>query len=147
MHLSTGASLRDQSNDNKSYFLAPATRRSYLGTTSRPKQRQQIVHLSRATAATRTSWPWGTNSRPKQRQQVVHLRTGAFRDQSNGNKSHILALGHRILHCIASGPKQQRIVHLSIGTPLQDRSSGNKSYFLALGHHFETKPTAKNSTS
>ena len=179
VHLCIGAPLRDQSNGNKSYIL-------------------ELGHHfeSEATATNRTSYNWGTTSRPKQRQQIVHLSIGApLRDQSNGNKSHILALGHhpetkatatnRTLsigaplrdqshgnksHILEWGhhfetkatatnrtsfhwgttsrPKQrQQIVHLSIGAPLRDQSNGNKSYVFALGHHFETKATATNRTS
>ena len=197
MHLGIGAPLRDQSNGNKSYVLAlghhveakaTATNRTsqHGGATSRPKQRQQIVHLSigaplrdqsngnksymldlghhfetKATATNRTSWNWGTTSKPKQRQQVVHLSIGApLRDQSNGNKSYIYSLGHHFetkatatnrtsFHWgTTSRPKQrQQIVHLSIGAPLRDQSNGNKSYILAFGHHFEAKATATNRAS
>ena len=164
LHLSTGATFRDQINGIKSYIVAlghhfetkaTATNSTlqHHGTASRPKQRQQIIHLrigaplkhqsngntsyilalghhfeTKATATNRTSWHWGTTStpKPKQRQQIVHLSIGApLRDQRNGNKSYILALGHH--------PR--------------DQSNDNKSIILALGHHFETKATATNRTS
>ena len=202
-----GTPLRDQSNGNKSYILAlghhfetkaTATNRTSWnwGTTSRPKQRTQIVHLSigaplrdqsngnksyilalghyfetKATSTNRTSWNWGTTSRPKPLQQIAHLNIGApLRDQSNGNKSYILALGHHLeakatatnrtswnwgttsrpkqRQQIVHAPKpRQQIAHLSIGAPLRDQSNGNKSYILALGHHLEAKATSTNRTS
>ena len=85
---------------------------------------------------------WGTTSRPKQWQQIVHLSIGSpLRDQSNGNKSYVLALG---FHFITK--QRQQIVYLSIGAPLRGQSNGNKSHFLAVVHHFETKTTARNRT-
>ena len=141
VHLSTGAPLRDQINGNKSYFLA-------LG-----------HHFEiKATATNRTFFHWGTTSRPKQRQQIALLIIGApFRDESNCNKTYFLALGpHFELEATAtnrssshwgtiSRPKQR--LHLSAGAPLRNPSYGNKSHFLALGHHFETKATTTNHTS
>ena len=142
-HLRKWAPLRGQSNGNKSCIIA-------LG-----------HHFeTKATATNRTSWNWGTTSRPKQRQQIVHLRNGApLRDQSNGNKSYMLALGHHFetkatatnrtsIHWgTASRPKQrQQTVHLSIGATRRGQSNGNKSYILALGRHFEAKATATNRT-
>ena len=129
----------------------------HWGTTSRPTQRRQNVHLiigallrnksnkniscflrlrhhyeTEATATNRGSYHWGTTSRSKQRQPILHLSIrAAFKDQNNGNKPHVLAL--------------------------RDKSNGNKSSILALGHHFqnkqhcgshfETKATATNRTS
>ena len=53
-------------------------------------------HFETKTPATnRTSQCWGTTSRPRHRQQIVHLSAGApLRDQDTGNKSFILVLGH-----------------------------------------------------
>ena len=78
VHLRAGAPIRGQDTGNKSWILVlghdfeiktpPINRRSQcLGTTSRPRLRQQIVHLS----------------------------AGAPLDQDTGNKSYILMLGHQ----------------------------------------------------
>ena len=94
--------------------------------------------------------------KPKQRQQIVHLSIGApLRDQRNGNKSYILALGHHprpkqrqqidlFSHWgTTSRPRQrQQIVDLSIGAALREQSNGNKSYTSALRHHFKTEAMA-----
>ena len=70
-------------------------------TTSKAKQRQQIVHFSFGSPLRDQSngnklYIFVTTSRPKQRQHIVHLSIGApLRDQSNGNKSYILELGYR----------------------------------------------------
>ena len=87
--------------------------------TSRPQQRQQIVHLSIGKHT----------SSPEQRQKIVYLRIGArLRDQSNNNKS--LAL----LRDQSNGNKSYI---LAPATTLRDLSK-------AFGHHFETKATATN---
>ena len=86
--------------------FAPKATATKRGTTSKSKQRQQIVH----------------------QQEIVHLSIAApLRHQSNRNKSYILELG--------SKPKQrQEIVHLSIGKILRHPSNGITSYVSALGH-------------
>ena len=143
-HQSIGAPLRDQSNGNKSCILAMGHH-----------------FQTKATATNRTSQNGGTASRPKQRQQIVHLNIGApLRVHSNGNKSYISDLGRSIqnkatatnrtskIWGTTSRPKQQqKLAHPSIGAALGGQSIGNKSYILALGHHFETKATATNRTS
>ena len=125
--LTTGAPLRDRSNGSKWYFLALG---HHFETT--------------ATATHRTSSHWGTTSRPKQRQQIAHLSAGApLRDQNNGNQPYFLALVHHFetkataTTCTCehwgttSRPKQrQQIVLLNTGAPLRDQGSDNKSYFL-----------------
>ena len=126
-----GAPLRDQSNGNKSYILGlgyhfetKETATKHWGTTSRPKQRQQIAPLRDPSNGNKSYI-----SRPKQRQQIAHLF------------SYILEL------CITSKPKQrQQIVHLRIGAPIRDKRNGKKSYISELGHHFEAKATATNRT-
>ena len=79
VHLRAGAPLRDQDTGNNSYILM-------LG-----------HHFETKTPATnRTSQCWGTTSRPRHRQRIVHLSAGApLRDQDTGNKSYILVLGLR----------------------------------------------------
>ena len=140
MRLRIRPPLRNQSNSNKSYPLAL---RKYFE--------------AKATATNHTSANWGTASKPKQRQQIVNTSIGApLRDQSNGNKSYILAPGttsrpkqrQQIAYLSIGRPQQrQQIVHLSIGAPLRGQSNGSKSYILALEHHFEAKATATNRTS
>ena len=135
----------------------PATNRTSQcwGTTSRPRHRQQTVHLSARAPL------------PRHRQQIVHLSAGAplrdkdtgNRDQDTGNKSYILVRGHhfetktpstnRTSQCwgTTSRPRhQQQIVHLCAGAPLRDQDTGNKTYILVLGHHFETKTPSTNRT-
>ena len=170
VHLSAGAPLRDQDTGNKSYILM-------LG-----------HHFETKTPATnRASSCWGATSRPRHRQQNVHLSAGApLRNKDIGNKSYILVLGHhfetktpatirtsqcggttsktpatnrtstktpatnRTCQCwgTTSRPRHRRqIVHLSAGVPLRDQDTGNKSYILVLGHHFETKTPATNRAS
>ena len=92
IHLNTGASLRDQDASNKFHIFVlghhcetktPSTKRSSLcwGLTSRPRHRQQIVHLSAGA--------------PLRDQDTVHLSAGApLRDQDTGNKVYILVLVH-----------------------------------------------------
>ena len=159
-HLSAGAPLRDQDTGNKSYILV-------LG-----------HHFETKTPATnRTSYFWGTTSRPRHRQRIVHLSAGApLRDQDTGNKSYILVLGHQfetktpatnrtsscwgttskprhrrqIVHLRAGAPlprHRQQIVHLSAGAPLRDKDTEIKSYRLMQGHCSETKTPATNRTS
>ena len=126
--LSIGAPLRDQSNGNKSHIL------------------EWGHHFeTKATATNRTSFHWGTTSRPKQRQQIVHLSIGApLRDQSNGNKSYVFALGH---HFETKATATNR-TSFHWGKILRGQSNGNKSYILALRHHVEpAKATATNRTS
>ena len=126
-------------------------------------------------ATNRTSECWGTTSRPRHRQQIVHISAGApLRDQDTGNKSYILVLGlrdqdtsnksyifvlgttsrarHRqqIVHLSAGAPlrrHQQQNVHLSAGAPLRDQDTGNKSYIFVLGYHIESKTPATNRAS
>ena len=135
----------------------PSTNRtsSCWGTTSRPRHRQQIVHVC-AGAPLRNQDTGNKSyilvlSRPRHRQQIVHLSAGApLRDQDTGNKSYVLVLGHhfetktpatnRTSQCwdTTSRPRhRQQIVHLRAGVPLRDQDTGNKSYILVLGHHFE----------
>ena len=143
MHLRVGAPLRDQDTGNKTYILV-------------------LGHFETKTPPTnRTSLCWGTTSRPRHREQIVHLSAGApLRDQDTGNKSYILVLGHhfetktpatnRTCWCWGTTSRsrhRQRIVHLSAGAPLRDQETGNKSYISVLGHHFETKTPATNRTS
>ena len=127
MRLRIRPPLRNQSNSNKSYTLAL---RKYFE--------------AKATATNHTSSNWGTTSKPKQWQQIVHLSIRApLRDQSNGNKSHISALGHLgdqsngfksyilALGGTTSSPEQrQQIAYLRIGAPLRDQSNSNKSLAL-----------------
>ena len=145
----------------------PSTNRTSLcwGTTSRPRHRQQIVHLSAGAPLRR------------HQQQNVHLSDGApLRDQDTGNKSYILVLGHhfetktpatnrtfscwgttsrprhrqQIVHLSAGAPlrrHRQQNVHLSAGPPLRGQDTGNKSYIFVLGHHRETKTPSTNRTS
>ena len=84
--------LRDQSNNNKSHILALADESN-----GNKSHILALWHHfeAKATATNHTSLNWGTSSRPKQRQQIVHLRIGApLRNQSNGNKSYIFSTGH-----------------------------------------------------
>ena len=173
--LNAGALLRDQDTGNKSYILV-------LG-----------HHFETKTPATnRTSSCWGTTSRPRHRQQIEHLSAGApLRDQDTGNKSYILVLGQHLTMTPASNilvlghhfetktpatnrtsqcwgttsrprhrqqtahlsegaplPRhRQQIVHLSAGAPLRDKDTENKSYILMLGHRSETQTPATNRTS
>ena len=121
-----------------------------------------LGHFETKTPSTnRTSLCWGTTSRPRHRHQIVHLSAGApLRDQDTGNKSYILVLGHHFetktpatnRTCLCWGTTsrsrhRQRIVHLSAGAPLRDQDTGNKSYISVLGHHFETKTPATKRTS
>ena len=77
-YLSIGAPLRDRSNGNKSYISA-------LGHNFETKP----------TAPKLASSKWSTTSRPKERQQIVHLRIEApLRGLGNRNKPHISAPGH-----------------------------------------------------
>ena len=125
------------------------------GTTSRPRQRQQSVHLSAGAPLL------------GHRQQIVHLSAGApLRDKDTQNKSYIFMLGitprprHRqqMVYVSAGAPlrdqdtgnkprHRQQIPHFRIGPPLQDQDTGNKSYIFVLGHHFETKTPATNRAS
>ena len=92
VHLSAGAPIRDQDTGNKSWslvlgnhfdikILAINRRSQCLGTTSRPRLWQQIVHLS-AGAPLRYQ-DTGTKS---------HILPLQYQD--TGNKSYILVLGH-----------------------------------------------------
>ena len=76
-------------------------------------------------------------SRPKQRQQIVRLRIGALRrDQSDGNKSFVLALGH---HFETKAMATNRTsLHRSATSRL---SNGNKSYILELAKATATNPS------
>ena len=58
----------------------------------------------------------------------VHLINGALQDQSNRNKSYILALGTTS----RQKQQQQQIVDLSTGAPLRHQQR-QKSNILALG--------------
>ena len=126
MRLRIRPPLRNQSNSNKSYPLAL---RKYFE--------------AKATATNHTSANWGTASKPKQRQQIVNTSIGApLRNQSNGNKSYILALG------TTSKPKQrQQIVHLSIGAPWRPKQRSQIVHLSIGGHHFESRAKATNRIS
>ena len=174
---------QDQSNGNSLYILvwghhfeakaaaanhsigAPQSNGNESGqhwsTTSRRKQRQQIVRLcigaplrvQRNSNKMYTLALGHQSGIPTQRQQIVHLRIGApLRDQSNGNKSYILTLGHHFetkatatnrtsQHWGTTSRPKQRQPNFGNGTPLRDQSN-SKLYILALRHHFETKETA-----
>ena len=89
------AAFRDQSNGNKSYILELG--HYLLGGHSSANKLYILAfghHFDAKAAGTNhTSQHGGTTSRPKQQQQIVHLGIGApLPFQSNGNKSHILAL-------------------------------------------------------
>ena len=76
-HFETKTPATDQDTGNKSYIFV-------LG-----------HHFETKTPATkRTSQCWGTTSRPRHRQQIIHLSAGAALDHDIGNKSYILVLGH-----------------------------------------------------
>ena len=152
MRLRIRPPLPNQINSNKSYPLAL---KKYFD--------------AKATATNHTSPNWGTASKPKQRQQILNTSIGAqLRNQSNGNKSYILAPGttsrpkqrQQIGYLSIGRPKQrQQIVYLRIGAPLRDKSTATNRYHyfetkatatnrhLSTGDHFETKVTATNLTS
>ena len=121
-----------------------------------------LGHFETKTPSTnRTSLCWGTTSRPRHRQQIVHLNAGApLRDQDTGNKSYIFVLGYhfktktpatnRISQCWGTSSRKRhpkQIIHLNAGASLRDQDTGNKSYILVLGHHFETKTPATDQDS
>ena len=132
----------------------------HWGTTSRPKQRQQVVHLSdgpprpdqrhgnksyflewghrfeaKATATNRTSQHWRSTSSPQQRQQIVHLRFGA----QHPEKKKATNRASKLWDTTSRPKQQQKFAHPSIGAALGGQSIGNKSYISALGHHFENQ--------
>ena len=78
VHLRAGAPIRGQDTGNKSWSLV-------LGHDFEIK----------TPAINRRSQCLGTTSRPRLRQQIVHLSAGAPLDQDTGNKSYILMLGHQ----------------------------------------------------
>ena len=85
VHLCIGAPLRDQSNRLKSYIFALGDEsngnKSYLLAFGHHFE-------ANATATNHTFSNWGTTSKPKQWQQIVHLSIGPpLQSQSNGNIS------------------------------------------------------------
>ena len=112
VHQSIGPPLGSQSNGNKTFIMALGHHfdqsngsKSYIKALGH--------HLeAKAMATNRSSWHWGITSKPKQRQQIVHLGIGAplrsqksgqkivylrigapIREQSNGKKLYIVAVG------------------------------------------------------
>ena len=94
MHVDIAA-LRNQSNGNRSYIL---DLKYHFDKATEPNLYILALGHHFDTETTNRSYIFdlgGTISRPKQWQHVVHLRFAApLRDQSNGNKSYILDLGH-----------------------------------------------------
>ena len=95
--------MLDQDTSKKSYIVAgihfetktPATNRtsSCWGSTSRPRHRQQIVHL--CPGAPLQDQDTSTTSKARHQQQIAYLSAGApLRDHDTSNKSCISALGH-----------------------------------------------------
>ena len=142
VHLNAWAPLRDQDTGNKSYILV-------LG-----------HHFETKTPATkRISQCWCTTSRPRHRQQIVHLSAWApLRDQDTGNKSYMFVLGHHFetktpatnRTCLCWGttsrPRYRRQIVHCWGAISRPRHRQQIVHFNA-GHHFETKTPATNRTS
>ena len=132
---------------NKAFILTLHDNTSHISALkyhSRPKQRQQVVHLSIgpkqrhqvvhfSIGAPPRDWQQidhlrGITSRPKQRQQIVRFLALAHHFDTKEKATHRLSW-HRGTTASTRQKKRQQIAHLS------------------LGHHFQTKATATKRTS
>ena len=134
VHPSAGA-LRDQEDTiNKSYIFV-------LGNHSETK----------TPATNRTFYCWGTTSRPRHRQQIVHLSSGApLRDQDTGNKSYMVVLGHHFetkTPGTTSRPRhRQQTAHLGAGGTTSKTPASNRT-FQCWGTTSRQRNRKKNHTS